>query len=86
MEAITDYGRQAQDGFTESDYPEVAPEQVEFPNEIFIAFAVCHKGCGRSEFIVDGFTQICHYCGKMMFRIVSRKYTLAKTTESANAD
>ena len=77
MDVKTDYWREAEEGISLSDYPDVSAEDVSFPDEIFIAFAVCHKGCGRREFIVDGSTQICHHCSKMMFRIVSRRYVIA---------
>jgi hypothetical protein len=59
------------------DYPEV--EDVDFPEEIYIAYAVCGKYCGNKEFIVDGQTQVCEYCGKQMFRTVVRKYVLSNT-------
>ena len=73
-ETKTDYWREAQAGIEISDYPTVEDSDVAFPDTIFVTFAVCHKGCGRREFIVDGSTQVCHYCGKMMFRIVSEEY------------
>ncbi|WP_291571373.1 hypothetical protein [Clostridium sp. UBA4548] len=56
------------------DYLEV--EEVNFPKEIYIAFAVCGKECGNKEFIVDGQSQVCQYCGKLMFRIDSKKYVI----------
>ena len=40
------------------------PADVQFPKEIFVSFAVCSKECGNTEFIVDGSTQVCEYCGK----------------------
>lgn len=61
-------------------YPAVEDDLVQFPAEIPIAYAVCSKECGRAEFIVDGSTQICHYCGKMMFRTAVRKYRLDDAT------
>jgi hypothetical protein len=48
------------------EYPEV--DEVKFPDEIAIAYAVCGKECGNREFIVDGQSQVCQYCGKLMFR------------------
>lgn len=57
------------------DYPEVT--EVEFPKEIYIAYAVCGKSCGNKEFIVDGQSQICQYCRKHMFRTEVKKYILA---------
>ena len=57
-------------------YPEV--ETVNFPKEIYVAYAVCGKDCGNREFIVDGQTQICEYCKKQMFRTEVRRYVLAE--------
>ncbi len=54
------------------DYPEV--ERVQFPKEVNIAYAVCGKKCGNKEFIVDGQSQVCQYCGKLMFRTEVKKY------------
>ncbi len=62
-------------------YPEVKPEDVKFPKEIYIAYAVCSKECDTRQFIVDGSTQICEYCGKSMFRTEVRKYVLAEDQE-----
>lgn len=56
------------------EYPEV--KDVDFPKEISIAYAVCSKTCGNREFIVDGQTQVCEYCGKLMFRTEVKKYIL----------
>lgn len=46
-------------GVSLSVYPQIQFDSVEFPNEIFIAYAVCTKNCGNKEFIVDGETQVC---------------------------
>jgi hypothetical protein len=54
------------------EYPEV--KNIEFPKEINIAYAVCSRACGNKEFIVDGQSQVCQYCGKLMFRTEVRKY------------
>lgn len=56
------------------EYPEV--DGIDFPKEIFVAYAVCGKECGNKEFIVDGQTQVCQYCGKLMFRTEVKKYLL----------
>lgn len=58
------------------EYIEVNDNCVKFPSTIKIAFAVCSKKCGNSEFIVDGSSQVCQYCGKLMFRTVVKEYTL----------
>jgi hypothetical protein len=58
------------------EYPEVS--EINFPKEIYIAFAVC--GCGVNEFIVDGQSQVCQNCGKLNFRTEVRKYTLSDET------
>lgn len=41
---------------------------AEFPDSIDIAFAVCHRDCGARELIVEGSTQECQRCGRLMFR------------------
>ena len=57
------------------DYPD--PGAVSFPEAIHIAYAVCHPECGAREFIVDGSTQECQYCGGgLMFRTEVREYVL----------
>jgi hypothetical protein len=50
---------------------------VEFPAEVQIAFAICHPACGTQEFIVDGSTQECQFCGGLLFRTETRGYRLA---------
>lgn len=56
------------------DYPQV--ENVKFPKEISIAYAVCAKQCGNKELIVDGGTQVCQFCGGLMFRTEITTYVL----------
>jgi hypothetical protein len=56
------------------DYPE--PASVAFPPTLPIAFAVCHPECGASEFLVDGSSQECEYCGGSLFRTETREYVL----------
>jgi hypothetical protein len=56
------------------DYPDVAPD---FPESVFIAFAVCHPSCGTRELIVDGSTQECQACGRLMYRVETRTYVRA---------
>ena len=60
-----------------SDYPKVKAKSVRFPQELSIAFAVCSKKCGALQFIVDGSTQVCEYCGGLMFRTEVCEYVLA---------
>ena len=57
-------------------YPDV--DNVDFPTEIYVAYAVCENNCGNKEFIVDGQTQVCQHCGTLMFRTETRKYILSK--------
>jgi len=52
--------------------------KVDFPNEIHVAYAVCHPECGIKEFIIDGSTQRCQQCGGTMFRTKIAKYNLVK--------
>ena len=54
------------------DYPDIT--EIEFPKDIHVAYAVCHPDCGAKEFILDGSTQRCHYCGGEMFRTETRRY------------
>lgn len=54
------------------EYPRV--DQVDFPKTIDIAYAVCSVSCGNKEFIVDGQSQVCQHCGKLMFRTVVQTY------------
>jgi hypothetical protein len=56
-----------------------APEPVDFPGELSVAFAVCHPECGAQEFIVEGSTQECQSCGGLMFRAETRQYRLDQT-------
>ena len=60
------------------EYINVDNEVIAFPEDIYIAFAVCSKECGNTEFIVDGSSQICQYCGKMMFRTYVKKYIISE--------
>ena len=53
------------------DYPDVIPI---FPEEVCVAFAVCHPDCGTQELIVDGSTQECQRCGRLMFRVETEDY------------
>jgi hypothetical protein len=71
-----EYWKKAEEGLTVHDYPDPPEELLVFPKEIPISFAVCSKECGKHDFIVDGGSQICEYCGKSRFRIVSRWYVL----------
>jgi len=59
-----------------SDYPDLG--SVTFPREVEIAYAMCHPECGRNEFIVDGSTQECQYCGALMFRTETATYRLVE--------
>lgn len=54
-------------------YPETA---VEFPPTIDIAYAVCHPDCRTEEFIVEGSTQECQRCGRLLYRTETREYVL----------
>lgn len=63
------------DAYQLDEYPKV--ESVSFPKKISIAYAVCSKTCGNKEFIVDGQSQVCQYCGKLMFRTEVQEYNKA---------
>ena len=66
------------------DYPEV--NAVTFLDTIHIAYAVCGKECGNREFIVDGQTQVCQRCGKLMFRTLIQKFVIVMEDGSNAAD
>ncbi len=53
------------------DYPKVIPD---FPKTLYVAYAVCHADCGVKELIVDGSTQECQRCGRLMFRSETQEY------------
>lgn len=63
------------EGYPLEDYPEV--DKVNFPEVLYIAYAVCGTECGAREFVVDGQTQVCQHCGKLMLRTEVKKYVLA---------
>lgn len=54
------------------EYPNV--NEIAFPSELFVAYAVCSKACGNAEYIVDGQSQVCQICGKLMFRTLVKEY------------
>ncbi|ATQ70978.1 hypothetical protein Ms3S1_p20840 (plasmid) [Methylosinus sp. 3S-1] len=56
------------DGLT---YPSVTPV---FPDRIFVAYAVCQPDCGEEQLIVEGGTQECQRCGRLMFRVETMCY------------
>ena len=61
------------EGYPREEYLEVPEGSVEFPKEICIAYAVCSNNCGNAEFIVDGSSQVCQYCGRLLFRTEVKK-------------
>ena len=50
------------EGFAEP----VGVKVPKFPNRLPVAYATCE--CGVGEFIVEGSTQECQHCGRLMFR------------------
>lgn len=64
------------------DYPDITRT---FPDRVYVAFAVCHPECGVEEFIVEGSTQECQYCGGHMFRQETREYSIIKEDPSDGA-
>lgn len=75
LTALTRYGNEAM------DYP--VPENVDFPDVVPLAYAVCHPECGKREFIVDGSTQLCDRCGSTMFRTEVATYRIESTCPSS---
>ena len=66
------------------EYPKVV--DIEFPRELPIAFAVCGVKCGNRAFIVDGSTQVCDYCGRLMFRTEVKSYIIQAPKKSRRSD
>ena len=60
------------------EYLEIDYKKRAFPEQIYIALAVCSKKCGNMQFIVDGQTQVCERCGKSMFRTSIKLYLKKK--------
>lgn len=58
---------------------------AQFPKKILIAYAVCDVGCGQKEFIVDGGTQECQYCGSLMYRMETAEYEVICRSDPAQA-
>jgi hypothetical protein len=52
-------------------YPEM---EADFPETVHVAYAVCHPDCGIEQLIVDGSTQECQRCGRLMFRSAFQEY------------
>lgn len=80
------YWDKADRGIKMSDYPEVNDAEVQFPEYIPVTYAVSVKDCGNAEFIVDGSTQICEYCGTTMFRTATRWYRVLNPEEQHEAE
>jgi ribosomal protein L37E len=51
---------------------------MRFSGTHHVAYAVCARECGAREFIVDGQTQVCQHCGRLMFRTEVREYRLSE--------
>lgn len=79
-----EYWRKAQEGFAVENYPNV--ESVGFPAEVWVAYAVCTHECGNKQFIIDGSTQICDCCGRVMFRTLVRRYSIAQDEDRVTDD
>lgn len=54
------------------------PGKIAFPHELPVALAVCSKKCGARQFIVDGSTQVCEFCGRSLFRVEVATFTLKR--------
>ena len=66
------------------DYPEIS--DIDFPESVYIAYAVCHPECGAREFIVDGSTQQCQHCGASLFRTEVAQYKFIKKCNTVEPD
>lgn len=63
-------------------YIKIREDDISFPEEIEISLAVCSEKCGNIEFIVDGSSQVCQYCGKLMFRTATKTYAIKQKESS----
>ena len=63
-------------------YIKINENDIVFPKEIEISLAVCSESCGNIEFIVDGSSQVCQHCGKLMFRVASKTYVIKQNANS----
>ena len=61
-------------GYDIEDYIEVIDEEVEFPESIYIGFAVSSKQCQSYEYVAENSSQICEYCGKQLLCLKAGKY------------
>lgn len=52
-------------------YPDATPD---FPATVHVAYAVCQPDCGTKELIIEGSTQECQRCGRLMFRVAVQEY------------
>ncbi len=66
-------------GYPVEDYLDVDKMSISFPKTIHISLAVCSKQCGNVEFIVDGSSQVCQHCGRLMFRTYTKEYRVKET-------
>ncbi|MDH5762538.1 MAG: hypothetical protein OEZ51_06130 [Nitrospinota bacterium] len=64
-----------------NEYPKIEKEDIDFPEEINLVYAVCGQSCSLQEIIVQGSTEICQYCNKRMKLIGKASYTLDKIWE-----
>jgi len=71
---VSSQGKFSAKGYLLAQYQK--PGKTNFPRDLPIAFAVCSKKCGAQQFIVDGSTQVCEHCGRLMFRVEVATYRL----------
>ena len=64
------------DDITHEDFKDGKVDCIGDIKEVWIALACCSKECGNVELIVDGSSQICPKCGKVMYRNSVKKYLL----------
>jgi hypothetical protein len=66
------------------DYPQ--DDGPAFPAVLPVAYAVCHPECGARDFIVEGSTQECSYCGGSLFRLKKAEYRLVSREAPARRE
>ncbi|WP_370677822.1 hypothetical protein [Pleomorphomonas sp. PLEO] len=65
------------------DYPDA---DADFPEYVYVSYAVCHTDCGTRELIVEGSTQECQTCGRLMYRVETHKYIRSPEQETHSSD
>jgi hypothetical protein len=69
-----------------SHYPDVDDGAVAFPATLRVAWAVCTKDCGGSDFVVEGSGALCDFNGRPMRDVTAQDYVLKGARSNAGGD